>query len=334
MKTAYVSLNGAYLQRRGQRLLLMQKQKTRASIAIPGLEQLVIMGNITMSNQAIDLLMQHKVDTVLLTQHGRLRARIGQGVSGHVLLRMAQYRAQQDPDLQMRIATALVEAKLHNQRAHLLRVARRHPDPRLNKVAMLLRGLLRKREQAQNPDSLRGLEGAGAAAYFSVFSVLLRASGFSFSGRNRRPPMDPVNALLSLGYTLLANQVRAAIEVVGLDPHLGFLHAMSSGRPSLALDLMEEYRAVVVDALVVAAINRSAFRPNDFQDMGPGEPVVIKEAAIKKFFEIFGRRMEKRILYEPLGTRITLRQLFLEQARAMARAVLGEADSYQAYLVR
>jgi len=164
-----------------------------------------------------------------------------------------------------------------------------------------------------------------------VFGGLLRAPGFHFDGRNRRPPMDPVNALLSFGYTILSNAVEAAVSVVGLDAFLGALHAPAAGRPSLVCDLVEEFRAPVVDALVVGAINVAEVTPEDFEDAGPGEPVVVRREALCTVLRLLERRLTSPVHYAPLGKKLPYREVLLQQARHLARVVLGEDAAYQPF---
>jgi CRISPR-associated protein Cas1 len=247
---------------------------------------------------------------------------------------MRQFERLREPDFALAFARAVVLGKLANQRTLLLRHARRRGgEARLEQGARSLKAAGLRAELATSLDELRGCEGAGAAAYFRVFGVLVEGTGFRFDGRNRRPPMDPVNALLSLGYTLLMNVVEAAIEKVGLDPHLGALHAMETGRASLACDLVEELRAPVVDSLVVAALSKKAFELADFEDAGPGEPVVLKRETVRWMITLFERRMDRRVLHEGTGQRRSLHEIAELQARAFARHLLGEG-AYQPYQIR
>jgi CRISPR-associated protein Cas1 len=186
---------------------------------------------------------------------------------------------------------------------------------------------------AETLDEVRGVEGAAASLYFRAYALGFEEPAFRFEKRTRRPPMDPVNALLSLGYTLLLERVRGAAEAVGLDTELGVLHAPQAGRPSLVLDLMEELRTPLVDALVWAAVHLGAIEPGHFEDAGPGEPVVVRKEGLRRFAQLFGRRLERRV--RPVGAeeRVTFRHLMLRQAQAFARAVL-HGESYQGYVVR
>lgn len=187
---------------------------------------------------------------------------------------------------------------------------------------------------ARELDELRGCEGSGAAAYFRVFGYLVRAPGFEFSGRTRRPPLDPINALLSLGYTFLSNTVETAVQIVGLDPYLGSLHAPETGRPSLVCDLMEEYRAPIVDALVLAAVNRGLIRTDDFEEAGPGEPVLVKRECIGVLAKLYRQRLDGRAAYGASKQALPYREIIEQQVRGFARVMLGKQATYVPFEVR
>jgi CRISPR-associated protein Cas1 len=333
-RTIYVTRDGATLRREGERLLVRVKQVTVAELPVRSMRQLVLAGNVTLTPAALDMIVSRGIDCVLISHSGRYRGRIVSGSSGNIRLRLAQYRAFSYEPRALEIAREIVSGKIANQRALVMRHARRHgEDDRLHRARLALAASAVRATHATTLDELRGCEGAASAAYFRDFGALLRAPGFSFDGRNRRPPLDPVNALLSLGYTLLANAVEAAVQIVGMDPYLGTLHAPVAGRPSLPCDLMEELRAPIVDALVIAAINQQAFEPNDFEDVGPGEPVVIKRDAMRWLITLLERRLARPTHYSPLGKQLPWRMIIEQQARCMAREVLGE-ERYRAYTMR
>ena len=185
-----------------------------------------------------------------------------------------------------------------------------------------MRATLERLGEKTTVDEVRGCEGAAAAAYFRAFGRLIDVPAFAFDVRSRRPPMDPTNALLSLGYTFLFNVVESAVHVVGLDPYLGALHAPEAGRASLVCDLQEEFRTPIVDALVIAAIAHGAMLPGDFEDAGEGEPVVMKQEALRTFATLFERRLARPVLYN--GKRCPWRMVVEQQVRRMARHFLGE----------
>lgn len=333
-RTVYVAREGAMLRREGHRLQLVARRQRLGEVTTEGMSQLVLMGNIVLSPGAIDLLVDRGIDTVLLSHHGRYRGRIVSGISGNVRLRLAQYRACDDETRRRELARSVVAGKVVNQRVQLLRHARRHGEtPALHAARVGLRAGLERIALAKTVDELRGCEGAASAAYFRVFGELIRAEGFRFEGRNRQPPLDPLNALLSLGYTLLSNVVEAAIHVVGLDPYLGALHAPMAGRPSLVCDLVEEFRAPVVDALVVSAFNQGAFTPGDFEEMGPGEPVTIRREALRWFVTLFERRMARPAHYVPEDRSLPRRTIVELQARRLARFFL-DRQPYEPFRIR
>ena len=325
--------DGATLRREGGLLQVFVRRERVAELSLQGIEQLVLVGNVTLTPRALDLVLEAGVDTVFLSHHGRYRGRIVHGLSANIRLRLAQVHRLDDPIFACAFAKAVVDGKLANARSFLQRFARRHGDDGSLSAAVRALAAGRARlEVGTNVDELRGVEGAGAATYFGVFGKVLRAPGFTFDGRNRRPPLDPVNALLSLGYTFLTTAVEAQVHTVGLDPYLGALHAPLTGRPSLVCDLVEEWRVPVVDALVVAAINRGVINTEDFEDLGEGEPVVVKRPALGAFARLFERRLATPVLYRPTNMRLPLRNVIEQQVRHLARVLLGDDQAYLPYL--
>lgn len=228
------------------------------------IEQVLLFGRVELTSGAVALLARRGIDCVWLRQDGRFRARLAVRAGANVPLRLAQYRATTDAEFCARTARNVVAAKLRYQRAVLLRAQRRLTDADLAVVLGQMRLLLHQVASETSLDRLRGLEGQGAALYFSQFGKLLRAPAFSFTVRTRRPPRDPVNACLSFGYAVLGSLVESRAERAGLDPTLGFFHQPAYGRPSLALDVLEEFRPLV-DSLVLRLLNRHQLGENDFE---------------------------------------------------------------------
>jgi len=335
VRTVYVTQEGAVVRREGARLRVFVRGRAPADVPVHDLGQLVLMGNVLLTPAALDLLVERGVDTVFLTLHGKYRARIAHALSGNVRLRLAQFARLTDAAQARQVARRIVRGKALNQAVLLERFGRRHGgSERLRRAAIGVRASAERALDAQSLDELRGCEGSAAAAYFRGFGELIRADGFAFDGRNRRPPLDPVNALLSLGYTLLSNAVEAAVEIVGLDPYLGSLHAPETGRPSLVCDLVEEWRVPIVDALVVAAVNKGILHVDDFEHVGPGEPVVVRREALSAFVRLFERRMEALVTIQPEGCRVSYRQAIERQVRRFARWVLGEEPDYEPWSIR
>lgn len=335
MKTAYITEQGATLRRSGPVLAVWVGQNRKAELLVHDLDQLVIMGNVIVTPAVLDFLIENRVDTVFMTLHGRYRGRLMHEFSKNVHLRREQYRRLDGGPFALELARVIVAAKIVNSRTFLMKAARRaggvaEIGEAVERMGALGAGLAR----AGTLDEVRGFEGAASAHYFGVFGRLLKNDDFSFDERNRRPPLDPVNVLLSFGYTLLANAVETAVQVVGLDPYLGALHEPAYGRPSLVCDLMEEYRSVIVDPMVVACINKKAFEAADFEQPDNGEPVRITRAAARWFVELFEKRLRNAVRYEPRGCQLNWRQVIEEQVRQFARHLLGTEPAYEPFIVR
>jgi CRISPR-associated protein Cas1 len=251
----------------------------------------------------------------------------------NVELRLAQYRAASDPEACLGIARGLVASKIRNSRT-LLRRNLGEADP---VVFSQLDQLARKAESAAALDTLLGIEGSAARVYFGAFSGMLKGnealhSTFDLDGRNRRPPKDPINALLSFAYALLTKDFAVTLSTVGLEPLLGFYHQPRFGRPALALDLMEEFRPLIADSVVIGAVNNGVFTDSDFV-RGPGS-VALKPDARKRFLLAYERRMDQLVTHPVFGYRISYRRVLEVQARLLGRVLLGEIEHYPAFRTR
>jgi CRISPR-associated protein Cas1 len=264
MHTLSITEQGITLHAEGNLLVLARGKAVLRRVRAAEIDQVLLFGRVEISSGALALLARRDIDCVWLRQDGRFRARLATRSSANVPLRLAQYRATTDGDFCARNARAVVVYKLRYQRQVLLRAQRRLADNDLAVVLGQIRLLVHQAEREGSIDRLRGLEGQGAALYFSQFGKLLRVPHFSFTHRNRRPPRDPVNACLSFGYAVLGSLIESLAARSGLDPTLGFFHQPAYGRPSLALDVLEEFRPLV-DGLVLRLLNRRQLGPNDFE---------------------------------------------------------------------
>jgi CRISPR-associated protein Cas1 len=341
MRTAYIVEQGCQLHKDGNRLVVRRGREILRELLLEDLQQLVLMGNIILTPPVMDLLIRNRVDTVFLTQKGRFRGRLMTSYTKNVTLRQAQYTRLQDQEFARKVASSIVGGKLQNMYLLLLRYNRRLRDEGIGSAAASIRALRERLEEAPALEVIRGIEGAASRSYFSVFGKLLNAQGMEFRGRNRRPPLDPVNALLSFGYTMLANLLENQVNLVGLDPYLGALHETEYGRPSLVCDLMEEYRPVFTDTLVITLVNRKVIGKDDFvyrnvtdttyeteEELKEKRPVEMKPEVMKGFIEIFERKLETRIQDPQSGNQVTYRYLVELQVRRFARLVLGEEENY------
>lgn len=333
-RTVYVERAGATVGRRGRAVVVRAGGADVSTYMVEELEQLVAMGNVIFTPAALELLAGAGVDAVLLSHTGRYRGRFCSSSSSQVTLRLAQYEHHRSDEKRRLVAAAIVAGKLKAQRLLLMRARReREASPVLNRAIAAIRASESALRSLRSLDELRGYEGAGAAAYFSAFGVLFEDTPFEFHGRSRRPPMDPINAVLSFGYTLLANAVEAAVHVTGLDPYVGFLHATASGRPSLVLDLMEEFRTPVIDRMVVAAARKGGLLLDDFELGGADEPVRLPPETVRWILTMTERRLRRQIRYPRGDAVLTWRQVIEQQARRFARHVRGD-EQYVSFVPR
>lgn len=264
MHTLAISEQGTSVHADGDMLVVQRGKSVLRRLRAAELEQVLLFGGVEMTRQAMNVLLRREIEMVLLTQDGKFRGRLSGRGSKNVQLRLAQYQRSSDPAFCLRVARSVVAGKLQNQRQVLLRAQRQLQDNDLAAAIGNLRVLGQRAAECTDLDVLRGFEGQGAAVYFGQFGKLIRRPDFAFTSRSRRPPRDPVNAMLSFGYAVLGSLAETKICAAGLDPMLGFLHQPAYGRPSLMLDLLEEFRPLV-DTLVLRVINRRQVSVRDFE---------------------------------------------------------------------
>jgi CRISPR-associated protein Cas1 len=349
MAVLYVVEQGAVVSKKGEVIVVSKDYETLTTVPAFAVEQVILFGRVQLTAPARDFLLEREIDTVLMSRTGRFRGRLTSYSGGNIELRQRQFRcAEQEPFL-LDLAKRFVSGKLANCRAVLRRHQRRLQSPDVERGLIRLRKSLSLLEQGQTLDEVRGYEGDGSAAYFGCLGHLLKHPGFEFTRRTRRPPLDPFNALLSFGYTMLLGTVMTAVQVVGLEPYLGALHTPARGRPSIGLDLMEEFRPILVDAVAVRAVNRRQFVPEEFEyrndalPVGPVEdgevldssayPVLLGRLGIKKWIALYEEQLQSRIDYPRFGCSLSFSQIVTEQARLLARHFLGE-EPYQPFVVR
>lgn len=334
LNTVYVTTEGASLRKDGENLVAQVEGAERARIPLHMLGSVVAFGAIHVSPALMGACAAAGISIVLLDRVGRFQARIEGPVAGNVLLRRAQYRAS---DAAEEIVRGFVLGKVSNQRAVLMRALRDHGGEFANEereqvdaAAARLAHILRKVSLAGLPvDEMRGAEGEAAQLYFGVFDLLIRSpeEALRFCGRSRRPPLDRVNALLSFLYTLLTHDCRSAAEAVGLDPAVGFLHRDRPGRPSLALDLMEEFRPVLADRLALSLINRRQLQPGDFEARDGGA-IWLTDRGRKTVLEAWQERKKEERRHDFLQESAPLGLVPYLQAQLLARHLRGDLDAY------
>ena len=340
LNTLYVMTPNAYAHLENSTLRVDVEREKRLQVPLHHLAGVVCFGNIMVSPALMHRLADDGKSLVLLDGSGRFKARLEGPVSGNVLLRQAQHRAAADPDTSREFARAMVAGKVRNARSVVLRAAREATEETerktLSRAAEDLAGSLRAAAAASDLDTLRGVEGEAARGYFSALNLVVRPqvrAAFALNGRTRRPPLDRFNALLSFLYALLMNDCRSALEAVGLDPQIGFLHAVRPGRAALALDLQEEFRSVVADRLALTLINRAQLAERDF-DLREGGAVTLNEVGRKRVVTAWQERKQEEVSHPLTGSKVPIAVLPFLQARFLARAIRREMDGYVPFLAK
>ena len=339
LNTLYVTLPESYVHLDNNTVRLEVEHETRLRVPLHHLGAVVCFGHVSVSLPLMHRLAEDGVALVLLDTNGRFKARLEGAVSGNVLLRQAQYRLAGDPAFALGVARNCIAGKVRNCRQVLLRGAREskvdHDAAVLTRGANDLAASLRALPTAGDLDTLRGIEGEAARQYFAALNFLVRPAArevFRMDGRTRRPPRDRVNALLSFLYSLLMNDCRSAIEAAGLDPQIGFLHAVRPGRAALALDLMEEFRCFA-DRLALSLINRGQIGADDFVER-EGGAVLLEGDARKAVLVAYQERKQENLSHPLLAETVPFGLLPHVQARLLARTLRGDTDQYLPYLVR
>jgi CRISPR-associated protein Cas1 len=338
-RTVTISTAGAYVRKEGEALLLVPPPDARGAppsnakptrIAMDTIDALVVVGSPNVSTAAVTACLERGISVSFHQANGRLLGSVGSGLASNVSLRAAQHAWAAEPGRALSLARAFVRGKIKNQRVFL----RRHgvlDDPVADEWESLVRGI----EKADDGDALRGVEGRAARLYFDGYARLLRDRGgeaFVMDGRNRRPPRDPVNAMLSFGYAMLTRECAEVLRRVGFDPMRGFLHGMGWGRPALGLDLVEEFRVLVVDSTVLRLVAEKRVVGDDFQRELQG--VTLKPGARRTFLQALDQRREEEITHPVFGYKVSYRRAIELQARVLARVLEGEADRYVALTTR
>ena len=335
--TLYVTTPAAYLSLDGETIVIQNEDECLGRLQLLNLENIVSFGYRGASPRLMGACAERGIGLCFLTQHGRFLARISGPISGNVLLRTAQYRLADTPDHALPIAKMFLTGKIFNGRWSLERTLRDHAlrvDTERMKMAIeQMKQALVDLMHAGSVEELMGIEGVAAKAYFSVFEqmILKNPAYFRFDGRNRRPPMDPVNALHSFTYSILGHEITGALESVGLDPAVGFLHALRPGRASLALDLLEELRAPLADRFVLSLINLGTITERDFVQKENGA-FYLTDDARKRFLAAWQKRKQEVINHPFLKEKLPWGLVPHAQAMMMSRYIRGDLDAYPPFL--
>jgi CRISP-associated protein Cas1 len=337
LNTIYITRQESYLHKERETIVIKNGDAKLGQFPALTVNNIVCFGNISVSPFLMGFCGEQGIGLSFHTEYGKFLARVQGKQSGNVLLRRAQYRWADDEAQSTKMAQMFVAAKIANSRGVLQRELRNHPE---NNAAQAIAGAidhlatsLRRVEGAASVDSVRGIEGDAAAVYFDVFNSLIRVDNFTFNGRVRRPPTDPVNALLSFVYSMITQECASALQAVGLDPYVGFLHRDRPGRLSLALDLLEEFRASWADRFVLTLINRKQVQKDDFVIEASGA-VRLKDTARKTVLVAYQDRKQTEIIHPYLNENVAIGLLPHCQAMLMARHLRGDTEFYPPYLMK
>lgn len=326
MATIYVREQGAVVRKQGERLLVTKERAPVGEIPMHDLDQLVVMGNIQLTQPATAMLLRGGIGVTFTTTRGTVIGHLMPRVSPHSDLRVKQLMVMSNDAANLNLARQVVLGKLANQRGLLMQGRSNHAD--VERGARGIGEMMRGAQTTDNAESLRGFEGKAGVYYWGGFKQLLK-NEMGFNGRNYHPSLDPVNALLSFVYAFLQRDVNTMVEIVGLDPHLGFFHTIQYGRPSLVLDLMEEFRPLVCDPLTLNLLNLNMIQARDFRRTSDKEkPIMLEESAIQRVIETYEERVTSRVVYPLTKENLSWRQIFERQTRQMARVIKGEDARY------
>lgn len=336
LNTLYVTTQGAYLHQEGETVVASVDHADVLRLPIHTLAGIICFGQVSCSPPLLGLCGERGVHVSFLTEWGKFLARVTGPVSGNVLLRREQVRRSEDPAAARELARSFVLGKLANSRTVLQRTQRDHgPDPVIARSVDVVADVIRRVQRAADTETLRGLEGEAANAYFTAFDgmIVSQKDVFSMRTRSRRPPLDPLNALISFLYTILAHDCEAALESVGLDPQIGFLHALRPGRPSLALDLMEEFRAILADRVALSLINLNQITGKGFTTTESGAVVMDNETR-KTVLQTWQKKKQETVQHPFLNEKVEVGLLPYAQALLLARHLRGDLDAYPPFLLK
>jgi CRISP-associated protein Cas1 len=320
MATLYLTEQGSKLGKTSRRLVVEKDKKAILEVPEFKVDRVLIFGNIQITTQAIAFLLGNGIETSFLTMQGRLKGRLSPIESKNVLLRIKQYERYHDNNFRLKIARSIIKAKIANARTMILRYARNHPEVNLDESKRRLEDCMKEVDSKETIKSLMGIEGIAASVYFRAYGRMFRRE-LQFEGRQRRPARDPINALLSFGYVLITNEMLSVICSIGFEPYIGYLHGIDYGRPSLALDMVEEFRHSLIDRFTLYLINNQILKDVDFEDKGD-EGIFLRDEAKKNYFIQFEKYINKEIESNLTTERKSYRDLFRLQAHKLMDTIL------------
>lgn len=333
-RVLYVDSYGAYLRKREGFINVSKDKETLQEIPLAAIDQVVLVGQVNATTPLLGELLRRGIPAYFCSYGGRLNGWLQPTWGKNSLLRLAQYRAHENLATKLVIARAFVCGKLANYKTLLMRYNRTLNQKEIRQAADQIGYYIKQTQEATGINELLGIEGIASRNWFTVLPLLIKSDEpeIFFAGRNRRPPRDPINALLSFGYSMLAKDIIGELMRVGMDPYLGFLHSTVYGRPALALDLMEEFRPIIADSAVLTAVNTGMVRAEHFENIEMN--CRMNEAGRKSFFQAYRNRMNEEIIHPLFGYKLSYRRTLELQARILAKVIQGELDEYKPFSVR
>ena len=332
-RVLYVDEAGAYVRKKGNRLVVTREQETICDLPLCNVDQVVLVGGVNLSTPAARTLLEQGTEVALLSGGGKFQGSLVPGLTKNSALRLAQYSTYYNEEKRLELARQFVKGKLGNMRTMLMRYNREHNEQTIAESIRRIAIYMASAAGTQDYQKLLGLEGMASREYFRVLGKLIRADiPFDFNTRNRRPPKDPINAMLSFGYTMLVKDCLAAAYKAGFDPYVGFYHQPVYGRPALALDIMEEFRPVVADSVVLGLLNRGTMGEKDFEYNLGG--CFLNQAGRKKFYRAYEDRRRQIITHPVFKYQLPYLRLFEMQARFLGKVIMGELDTYTPFTTR
>lgn len=329
----YITEQGSVLSKEQGKLLITKGIQTLSEIPLKKIEKINIMGNIGLTTPIINYFLENNIEVVFMTQAGKYRGKLIKDEYRNVLLRLKQYEKSKDNEFQLKVSKWIVKGKLRNYYEFISKKSKYLLKGEIGQEISALRVTIEKADKAETIDKVRGYEGIGSRYYFDVFRKLMKNSNFKFEKRVAHPPTDPVNSMLSFGYTLLYNEIAAAMNIVGLDPYLGNLHTIEVSKKSLLFDMVEEWRNIIVDDLVLKIINRNEIKNEDFEIDEEDKIVRFKQGIMRNFIAKYETNINQKMRYHLDNEENYIRTIFEKQMRHYARVVLGEEDEYMPFKI-
>ncbi len=335
MATLFVLEQGAKVSKESRKVIVEKDREVLLALPEFKVDRVFLFGNVQITTQALRFLLEAGKDVSFFSLKGKFVGKVVSYASKNVYIRIKQYEKFKDEDFCLFIVKEFVRAKLRNCRSVLQKYVRNHPEVDINEEIGRLEELLETIDRKTGINSLLGVEGMGSRIYFKGFSKMVRNEGFRFEGRNRHPPQDPINSILSLGYSLLTSEMFSVLTAVGLDPYVGYLHSLEYSRPSLALDLIEELRPAVIDRFALELINKKILKEEDFEQIqseeGDAIKVLLSADSRKVYFRHYEKRMNAVVFY--MNENLSYRRLLESKARNFVNVLEGKQE-YCPFLLR